>query len=90
MNLPPLPEPHVLDGHWPDHINKVNGYTAKQMQEYARAAMRPLETCQCPACRPVLHASDCAVHNEPASPAGPCDCAAGVGESLKLKENDRG
>jgi len=23
----------------------------------------------------VEHASDCAVHNEPASPAGPCDCA---------------
>lgn len=22
------------------------------------------------------HASDCAVHNEPAFPAGPCDCAA--------------
>ena len=21
------------------------------------------------------HASDCAVHNEPALPAGPCDCA---------------
>lgn len=23
---------------------------------------------------PVEHASDCAVHNEPAYPAGPCDC----------------
>lgn len=22
------------------------------------------------------HASDCAVHNEPALPAGPCDCGA--------------
>lgn len=22
------------------------------------------------------HASDCALHNEPASPAGPCDCGA--------------
>lgn len=24
----------------------------------------------------VIHASDCAVHNEPAYPAGPCDCGA--------------
>lgn len=23
-----------------------------------------------------VHASDCAVHNEPAYPAGPCDCGA--------------
>lgn len=29
--------------------------------------------CQCGACR---HASDCAQHNEPAMPAGPCDCGA--------------
>jgi hypothetical protein len=78
--LPPLPEPHVLDGHWRDHSHKVTGFTAKQMQEYARAAMRPLETCQCPACRPTVHASDCAVHNEPAMPRGPCDC--GVASSL--------
>jgi len=26
------------------------------------------------------HASDCAVHNEPAYPNGPCACAAAVGE----------
>ena len=24
------------------------------------------------------HASDCAVHNAPAMPAGPCDCGAGI------------
>jgi len=31
--------------------------------------------CQCFACKDgVLHASDCAVHNGPAYPAGPCDC----------------
>lgn len=24
----------------------------------------------------IAHASDCAVHNEPAYPAGPCDCGA--------------
>jgi hypothetical protein len=31
--------------------------------------------CQCTACKNgILHASDCAVHNGPAYPAGPCDC----------------
>jgi hypothetical protein len=33
--------------------------------------------CQCTACKDgVIHASDCAVHNGPAYPAGPCDCGA--------------
>ena len=32
--------------------------------------------CQCTACKNgVLHASDCAVHNGPAYPAGECDCS---------------
>lgn len=32
--------------------------------------------CQCPACRVVKHDSDCAVHNMPAEPNGPCNCGA--------------
>ena len=28
------------------------------------------------------HKSDCAVHNEPAMPAGPCDCGAGIVEAM--------
>jgi len=33
--------------------------------------------CQCVACkRDGQHDSDCAVHNEPAIPNGPCDCGA--------------
>lgn len=36
--------------------------------------------CYCPECwaeieAPAVHASDCAVHNEPAMPNGPCDCS---------------
>lgn len=31
--------------------------------------------CTCAACK-ITHASDCAVHNEPAMPKGPCDCGA--------------
>jgi len=34
------------------------------------------EQCQCPNCRVTLHASDCAVHNEPAYPKGECNCGA--------------
>lgn len=31
--------------------------------------------CVCPACKDgTIHASDCAVHNAPALPVGPCDC----------------
>lgn len=34
-----------------------------------------LKGCQCLACKDgVKHWSDCAVHNEPAIPSGPCDC----------------
>lgn len=34
------------------------------------------EGCQCPACKVTPHASDCAVHNEPAYPKDSCDCGA--------------
>lgn len=35
------------------------------------------EHCMCPACRQGnTHASDCAVHNEPAEPNGACNCGA--------------
>ena len=35
----------------------------------------PATHCQCPACADgTIHASDCAVHNAPALPVGPCDC----------------
>ena len=37
--------------------------------------MSEYEFCQCDACRGgVLHNADCAVHNEPAMPNGPCNC----------------
>lgn len=34
------------------------------------------EQCQCPECQITPHASDCAVHNEPAYPKGACNCGA--------------
>jgi hypothetical protein len=32
---------------------------------------------------PVRHASDCAVHNEPAMPNGPCDCGAAAADQAR-------
>jgi len=41
--------------------------------------MNALDHCQCDACRDgTIHASDCAVHNAPASPKGPCDCVPSI------------
>jgi hypothetical protein len=39
-------------------------------------AERAVERCGCGACREVMRASSCAVHNEPAGRNGPCDCGA--------------
>jgi hypothetical protein len=45
-------------------------------------ALRELQSRRSPTPE-VIHASDCAVHNEPAMPNGPCDC--GVDEVLTLR-----
>ena len=34
------------------------------------------------------HASDCAVHNEPAYPAGPCDCHLSIESRLDQNLDD--
>lgn len=49
--------------------NKVKHLTA--MLDNAEKECEALRGCQSGACG---HASDCAVHNEPAYPAGPCSC----------------
>ena len=41
-----------------------------------REVLAQPDGCQCPACKVKPHASDCAVHNEPAYPKGACDCGA--------------
>lgn len=41
-----------------------------------REALAQPEGCQCFACKIAPHASDCAVHNEPAYPKNACDCGA--------------
>ena len=38
--------------------------------------------CCCAYCKDgTLHLSDCAVHNEPAYPIGPCDCGAAIAKA---------
>ena len=45
--------------------------------------------CQCPACEVTPHASDCAVHNEPAYPNGSCDCGAQQQEPVAYSYTSR-
>ena len=42
----------------------------------SKDALTQSESCQCSACKVTPHASDCAVHSEPAYPKGKCDCGA--------------
>lgn len=51
----------------------------------------PADVCGCGSCAvEAPHASDCAVHNEPAYPAGPCDCETSPVEvELTTAEYDR-
>ena len=41
-----------------------------------KEALEQPKGCQCAACKVTPHASDCAVHNEPAYPKGACNCGA--------------
>lgn len=45
-----------------------------------------IKECKCPECKVVLHASDCAVHNEPAYPKGECSCGATKTKPLTEEE----
>jgi hypothetical protein len=45
--------------------------------------------CQCTACKDgIIHASDCAVHNGPAYPAGECDCGVEKEHDYKVALNE--
>jgi hypothetical protein len=79
------PEPHLmrramlaLKQSWralPDSAEVLSSHCYDLSREIQDRLGRDGEHCMCPACREgVLHASSCAVHNEPALPVGPCDC----------------
>jgi hypothetical protein len=51
-----------------------------------------MNQCKCGLCETVPHDSDCAVHNEPATPNGDCDCKRGnvviAGKDITAGLND--
>jgi hypothetical protein len=53
------------------------------MQEVQRLGQE-IEQCQCTECQIKPHASDCAVHSEPAYPKGKCDCGAQPEQEPKI------
>jgi hypothetical protein len=76
---PPLqPEP-VIDKSAAIRIATALGWTPP----------RQPEQCQCPKCKVVLHASDCAVHSEPAYPKGECNCGATKPEPVAWIEHHK-
>jgi len=56
-------------------LDYESGYSTGFM-DGAIKAQQANDGCQCPACKVAPHASDCAVHNEPAYPTGKCNCGA--------------
>lgn len=56
----------------PALMQSRNGF----IQGWEAARLAQPEQCQCLECRVTPHASDCAVHNEPAYPKGECTCKA--------------
>ena len=51
-------------------------YAEEKVWNTITAIKEALNGCQCPECQVKPHASDCAVHNEPAYPKGKCNCGA--------------
>lgn len=56
-------------------LKTIHAITAIREALAEQPAQQP-EPCQCPECQVTPHASDCAVHNEPAYPNGACNCRA--------------
>lgn len=65
------------DDYWDEQVG--DGFVA-ELRNIPRSQPIPssrADHCGCEACEDgTLHLSDCAVHNEPAYPNGPCDCGA--------------
>ena len=68
-----LTEPHA-----PTVCAQLERIAREALAEHAMCETQRLgqeiEQCQCPECQIKPHASDCAVHSEPAYPKGECDC----------------
>ena len=70
-----LTEPHA-----PTVCAQLERIAREALAEHAMRETQKLgqeiEQCQCTECQIKPHASDCAVHSEPAYPKGKCDCGA--------------
>lgn len=76
--MPPTVPPYVEPA---PPTPKVEPLPASAVAALSEAYAVPGDICGCDSCTvEAPHASDCAVHNEPAYPAGPCDCDAVAAE----------
>jgi hypothetical protein len=66
----------TMNALWAGTLEQIQ--IAEEMKNKKLYTTQPQRTehCQCPECKVTLHASDCAVHSEPAFPKGECDCGA--------------
>jgi hypothetical protein len=66
----------TMNALWAGTLEQIQ--IAEEMQHKKLYTTPPQRTehCQCPECKVTLHASDCAVHSEPAFPKGECNCGA--------------
>jgi len=74
------------------HVLEASNACGPAITAIEKALAQP-EPCQCPNCKVTLHASDCAVHNEPAYPKGECNCGAqqyNATSDYQLMENAQG
>ena len=59
-----------------EHITAIKEALAEHAMQEVQRLGQEIEQCQCTECQIKPHASDCAVHSEPAYPKGKCDCGA--------------
>ena len=78
-----LTEPHA-----PTVCAQLERIAREALAEHAMREVQRLgqeiEQCQCTECQIKPHASDCAVHSEPAYPKGKCDCGAQPEQEPKI------
>ena len=59
-----------------EHITAIKEALLEHAMRETQRLGQEIDQCQCPECQIKPHASDCAVHSEPAYPKGKCDCGA--------------
>jgi hypothetical protein len=73
-----------------DAIDALRDALAEHAMSEVQRLGQEIEQCQCPECQIKPHASDCAVHSEPAYPKGKCNCGAQTEQKPVAWWNDTG